>query len=97
MGIEANGARRWVDLKIVSFQPAELVKISVILLTAFLLSKCGRDALKHGKICWQIYSISILGAAVLFIVTSNLSSAIIVLGIGAVMLIVAGACKFLQG
>ena len=97
MGIEANGARRWVDLKIVSFQPAELVKISVILLTAFLLSKCGRDALKHGKICWQIYSISILGAAVLFIVTSNLSSAIIVLGIGAVMLIVAGACKFFTG
>lgn len=97
MGIEVNGARRWVDLKIVSFQPAELVKISVILLTAFLLSKCGRDALKHGKICWQIYSISILGAAVLFIVTSNLSSAIIVLGIGAVMLIVAGACKFFTG
>lgn len=97
MGIEANGARRWVDLKIVSFQPAELVKISVILLTAFLLSKCGSDALKHGKICWQIYSISILGAAVLFIVTSNLSSAIIVLGIGAVMLIVAGACKFFTG
>lgn len=97
MGIETNGARRWVDLKIVSFQPAELVKISVILLTAFLLSKCGRDALKHGKICWQIYSISILGAAVLFIVTSNLSSAIIVLGIGAVMLIVAGACKFFTG
>lgn len=97
MGIEANGARRWVDLKIVSFQPAELVKISVILLMAFLLSKCGRDALKHGKICWQIYSISILGAAVLFIVTSNLSSAIIVLGIGAVMLIVAGACKFFTG
>ena len=97
MGIEANGARRWVDLKIVSFQPAELVKISVILLTAFLLSKCGRDALKHGKICCQIYSISILVAAVLFIVTSNLSSAIIVLGIGAVMLIVAGACKFFTG
>lgn len=97
MGIEANGARRWVDLKIVSFQPAELVKISVILLTAFLLSKCGRDALKYGKICWQIYSISIFGAAVLFVVTSNLSSAIIVLGIGAVMLIVAGACKFFTG
>lgn len=97
MGIDANGARRWVDLKIVSFQPAELVKISVILLTAFLLSKCGRDALKHGKICWQIYSISIFGAAVLFVVTSNLSSAIIVLGIGAVMLIVAGACKFFTG
>ena len=97
MGIEANGARRWVDLKIVSFQPAELVKISVILLTAFLLSKCGRDALKHGKICWQIYSISIFGAAVLFVVTSNLSSAISVLGIGAVMLIVAGACKFFTG
>ena len=29
LGIEANGARRWVDLKVVSIQPAEIAKIGV--------------------------------------------------------------------
>lgn len=97
LGVEANGARRWVDFKVIQFQPAELVKIAVIIMTAHMLAKCGSTALKRGKICWQIYSFSILGAALLFILTSNLSSAIIVLGISAIMLIVAGACKYFTG
>ena len=66
-------------------------------MTAHMLAKCGSTALKRGKICWQIYSFSILGAALLFVLTSNLSSAIIVLGISAIMLIVAGACKYFTG
>ena len=97
LGVEANGARRWVDLAVIQFQPAELVKIAVIILTAHMLAKCGSTALKRGKICWQIYSFSILGAGLLFVLTSNLSSAIIVLGISAIMLIVAGACKYFTG
>ncbi len=97
LGVEANGARRWVDLSVIQFQPAELVKIAVIIMTAHMLAKCGSTALKRGKICWQIYSFSILGAALLFVLTSNLSSAIIVLGISAIMLIVAGACKYFTG
>ena len=97
LGVEANGARRWVNLKVIQFQPAELVKIAVIIMTAYMLSKCGSTALKHGKICWQIYSISMVGAAMLFLLTSNLSSALIVLGIGAIMIIVAGACKYFTG
>lgn len=97
LGVEANGAKRWVDLKVIQFQPAELVKIAVIFMTAHMLAKCGSTALRHGKMCWQVYSVSILGAALLFIFTSNLSSALIVLGIGAIMLIVAGACKYFTG
>lgn len=97
LGVEANGARRWVDFKVIQFQPAELVKIAVIIMTAHMLAKCGSTALKRGKICWQIYSVSILGAALLFLLTSNLSSALIVLGISAIMIMVAGACKYFTG
>lgn len=97
LGVEANGARRWVNLKVIQFQPAELVKIAVIIMTAHMLAKCGSTALRHGKICWQIYSVSIVGAALLYLLTSNLSSALIVLGISAVMIMVAGACKYFTG
>ncbi|HAR91542.1 MAG TPA: cell division protein, partial [Eubacterium sp.] len=33
LGLELNGARRWVDLGFIQFQPAEIVKISVIIVT----------------------------------------------------------------
>lgn len=92
IGIENNGARRWVGLGPIQFQPAELVKIAVIVMTAYMLSKCGNNALKNMKTCYQIFSLSLIGAGLLIFLTSNLSSAIIVVAIGAVMLIVAGAC-----
>lgn len=96
IGIENNGARRWVGLGPIQFQPAELVKIAVIVMTAYMLSKCGSNALKNIKTCYQIFALSLFGAVLLIFVTSNLSSAIIVVAIGAVMLIVAGACgKFI--
>lgn len=96
IGIESNGARRWVGLGPIQFQPAELVKIAVIVMTAYMLSKCGEGALKNMKTCYQIFALSLIGAGLLIVLTSNLSSAIIVVAIGAVMLIVAGACgKFI--
>ncbi|WP_302626145.1 FtsW/RodA/SpoVE family cell cycle protein [uncultured Eubacterium sp.] len=97
LGLELNGAKRWVDLKVVQFQPAELVKIGVIVITAYILSKCGAGAIKRGKLCWQIYGLTLLGAGLVFVLTSNLSSAVIIAGIGAVMLIVAGAGKYFTG
>lgn len=96
IGIENNGARRWVGVGPIQFQPAELVKIAVIVMTAYMLSKCGTNALKNIKTCYQIFALSLIGAGLLVVLTSNLSSAIIVVAIGAVMLIVAGACgKFI--
>lgn len=91
LGIEKNGAKRWVNLGIIQFQPAEAVKLAAIIMTAALLAKCSSTALRKGKTCWQIYSVSLVGAALLFFITSNLSSALIVAGVGAVMLIIAGA------
>lgn len=97
LGLELNGAKRWVDLKVVQFQPAEVVKIGVIIITAYALSRCGTSAIKKGKLCWQIYSLTLLGAGLVYVLTSNLSSAIIIAGIGAIMIIVAGAGKYFTG
>jgi len=38
-GTSISGAKRWIDLGPMSFQPTELAKVSVILLTAALLSR----------------------------------------------------------
>lgn len=93
LGIENNGAKRWVGFGGIQFQPAELVKIGVIVMTAYMLSKCGSRALRKTKLCYQIFAISLVGAVLVIGLTSNLSSAIIIVAIGAVMVVIAGACK----
>lgn len=93
IGIENHGAKRWVGVGPLQFQPAEVVKIGVILMTAYMLSKCGAHALRNVKICYQIYAPAIIGGVLIVGITSNLSSAIIIFGIGAIMIIITGADK----
>lgn len=92
LGIESHGARRWLNLVVIQFQPAELVKLAVILMTAYTISKCSPNTLKDWKNCWKIFLITFIPGVLIMGITSNLSSAIIVIGIGAIMLLVAGAC-----
>lgn len=42
-GLELKGAKRWIMLGPVSFQPTEMVKLAVIVYLASLLSKKGKD------------------------------------------------------
>ncbi len=92
IGIKANGAYRWVKVGPLQFQPAELVKLSVILLMAYTISKCTANTLKDCKNCWKIFMITFVPSVFIVLVTSNLSSAIIIMAIGAIMLLIAGAC-----
>ena len=39
MGVEVNGARGWIDLKICLFQPSEIAKYGIILMVAKLLNE----------------------------------------------------------
>lgn len=87
-GIEANGAKRWLRVFGISLQPAEVAKLAMILFLAYLICKMGRN------IRTMKGFLVMLGAAapisgLIYVITRNLSSAIIIMGIAVVMLFVA--------
>lgn len=88
IGIEANGARRWLNLGFMSFQVCEFVKVSVIILMAFAIDKVARKLNNFRVVCVCMLVI-VLAAGVIAVITSDLSSGIIIAGIGFVMLMVA--------
>lgn len=88
LGVEANGARRWLNIGITTFQPAELVKLCMILLLAVLISKMGKNIRTLRGFLVLMAPVALICAMVLFI-TSNLSTAIIIMGIAILMVFVA--------
>ena len=89
LGVEVNGARKWLRFPVIQrFQPSEITKIAMILFIPYLICKFGRKAYtKKGAL--QILLFGILAAAGVFVLTENLSTAIIVFGISAVIFFVA--------
>ena len=87
-GIKANGAKRWLRVFGISLQPAEVAKLAMILFLAYLICKMGRN------IRTMKGFLVVLGAAapisgLIYVITRNLSSAIIIMGIAVVILFVA--------
>lgn len=87
LGREVNGARRWLYLG-VSVQPAEIAKLAMILFLASMICKIGRNVRSMKGF------VMILGAAgvicvLVWKITDNMSSAIIIFGIAFLMLFVA--------
>jgi cell division protein FtsW (lipid II flippase) len=98
LGDEVNGARLWVDLGVIQFQPGELAKIFLILfLAGYLREK--RESLARGQLKDIGPLIAIWGAAMLVIVVTNdLGSALLNFGIFLAMLYVAtGRALFVAG
>ena len=87
-GYEANGAKRWIRIMGISMQPAEVAKIGIIIFLAYLITKYGKRIASPGGVL-MIFAYAGVIAALLWGVTSNLSSAIIVGGIAVIMLFVA--------
>ncbi len=87
LGYEANGARRWLKIGI-SVQPAEIAKLGMILFLASLICKIGRG-IKTAKAFFLIMGSAGVVCLLVWQVTDNLSSAIIIGGIAFLMLFVA--------
>lgn len=88
IGVSANGASRWISLAGFSIQVCEVVKIGVIVFMAFVIEKKAKKLKNIGTflLCMVFIGIS---AGVIALITKDLSSSIIVAGIGVVMLFVA--------
>ena len=85
-GSEYNGSKRWLSLGPFSFQPSEFAKVAVILFLAYLVTK---NVKKMGNMrTLFLIMVSILPIVGL-VGASNLSTAIIILGIGVILVFVA--------
>ena len=91
-GEEYNGSKRWLSLGPVSFQPAEFAKVAVIVFLSWLIEK---NIKKMGKFKSIVLTMLTILPIVGLVGASNLSTAIIILGIGAVMIFTASP-KYLQ-
>ena len=88
LGIEVNGKKRWLGTRSLRIQPAELVKVTVILVLAVIITKLGKKINE-----WRVWGMlaALIGPLALLVTANNLSSGIIIVGIGFVMMFV--ACK----
>lgn len=86
IGDEYNGSKRWLSLGPVSFQPSEFAKVAVILFLACLVTKNVR---KMSKFTTLIKVMIPVLPVVGLVGASNLSTAIIIMGIAVVLIFVA--------
>ncbi len=90
IGIEANGARRWLKLGPVQFQPSEISKIAVIMFLAYAVYKSRRSLDSFlGFLRVAAYA----GVLIVLVAAQNLSTAIIIAGITVGMCFVASKKK----
>ncbi|MGI6094217.1 MAG: FtsW/RodA/SpoVE family cell cycle protein [Lachnospiraceae bacterium] len=80
-----NGSRRWLSIGPLSFQPAEFAKVAVILFLSWVISNSKK---KNPGIPYMIFIMVLLLPIVGLVGTNNLSTAIIILGIGVILIFV---------
>ena len=85
-GDEYNGSKRWLSLGPVSFQPSEFAKVAVILFLAWSVTKKKKKMDKFRTLVLAMLPVLPIAALV---GASNLSTAIIILGIAVVLIFVA--------
>lgn len=91
IGDEYNGSKRWLSLGPLSFQPSEFAKLAVVILLASIVSKHA----SHMKSWKYMFLVILLILPIVGLVgTNNLSTAIIILGIAAILIFIANP-KFL--
>ena len=88
IGREVNGAKRWIYFGPVSFQPAELAKLAIILFLPVLIVKMGYK-LRGLKPALIVLGFGMLASGCTYIFTENLSTAVIIAGITVVLIFVA--------
>ena len=84
LGITSHGATRWIGIPHTGFnlQPAEVAKLCMILFLASLVCKMGKSVR-------TMKGFFTMMAASVYLITDNLSSAIIIMGIAVLMVFVA--------
>lgn len=86
-GHESHGAKRWLYIGPISLQPAEVAKLGMILFLSSMICTMGKQ-IRTQKGFWMVILVPMPIALMLWRITQNMSSAIIVIGIAMLMLFV---------
>lgn len=89
MGESVNGARRWINIAGIQFQPSEIAKFAMIVLFARLTKLFGAEAgdFRHGVLG---FSLALLGILVPLALEKHLSAIMLLGMVGVTMMFVAG-------
>lgn len=88
LGYSSHGARRWIKVVGFSLQPAEVAKLGMVIFLAYLVCKMGKQIRTMKGLIILMIPPGIIGVMV-WKITQNMSSAIIILGIAMLMIFVA--------
>ena len=93
-GTDSHGAKRWIDLKIITFQPSEIVKFLMIIFYSGILVKNRNELGKFGKglVKHVLFLAPIIG---LLLLEPHVSTSMVIIITCCIMMIMAG-CKFWQ-
>ena len=89
VGQEVNGARRWINIAGIQFQPSEIAKFTMILVFARLTRKFGPDAQKFRYGVFG-FGVTLLGILVPLALEKHLSAIMLMGMVAVVMMFVAG-------
>jgi cell division protein FtsW len=86
-GEEVNGARRWLQLPMISFQPSEVAKVAVVFTLAFLLERKHKilDQLSH----FLVPVLFVVGTVAVLVIRQPDLGTLIIIGAAAMAVIVA--------
>lgn len=80
LGVSANGATRWLNIVGVQFQVAEIVKVCVIIMLAYLLKK-NLKRMNTGELIIRMWLAGGIAAVLLLTISNDLSSSLVILAI----------------
>lgn len=87
IGTVGRGAQRWLDLGVISFQPAELMKIAVPMMVAWLLT---RSQMFNRKLSFVVCGFLVLFPALLVYMQPDLGTAILIASVGGFAIFLGG-------
>ena len=90
LGVSVNGAQRWLGFGSFTFQPSEIAKFAIVIFLAKSLPE-NKDLLEKFWGGFVVYLAIIGVVAGIILLEPHMSGAMIIIGVGIVMLFVAGA------
>lgn len=89
LSIEVKGARRWIDIGIAGFQPAELAKLLTAIYLAGYVTRSGARLTRHWlALAKPLFAVAVLGA--LLLAQPDFGSTVVLLGLTGGLLFLGG-------